>query len=133
MIEADVTVPRDVQRFEVFLYLSLLLDSLSAGFLSAIPDNATDDVRLFVNVVSAIVIVALVYLVWLAAQQRRNWARWTITGLFGLTALMSVGNLGDMELSLRAFTDMVSLGLTAVGLYYVFTPEANQWFATPGP
>lgn len=133
MIEADVTVPRDVQRFEIFLYLSLLLDALSAAFLSVVPDDATDDMRLFVNLVSALVIAALVYLVWLTARRRRNWARWTIAGLFGLTAILSVSNLSDMEFSLRALTDMLSLGFTAVGLYFAFTPEASRWFEAPGP
>lgn len=126
-----MTVPRDVLRFEAFLYSSLLIDALSAGFLSAIPDDATDDMRMFVNLLSAVVIGALVWLVWLAAQRRRNWARWTLAGLFVLTALVFVGTMDEIQLSLRAVADVVSLGLTAVGLYFGFTAEAGPWFEAP--
>lgn len=128
-----MTVPRDVLRFEAFLYSSLLIDALSAGFLSAIPDDATDDMRMFVNLLSALVIGALVWLVWLAARRRKNWARWTLAGLFGLTAILFAGTIGDMELTIRAIADVVSLGLTAVGLYFGFTAEAGPWFEAPNP
>ncbi|ETR75392.1 hypothetical protein X566_22005 [Afipia sp. P52-10] len=126
-----MTIPRDVLRFEAYLYASLLIDALSAGFLSAVPDDATDDARLFVNLLTVLVIAALVYLVWLAAQHRRNWARWTLAGLFGLTALLFVGSMGELELSFRMIADFVSLGLTAIGLYFAFTAEASRWFEAP--
>ncbi len=126
-----MTTPRDVLRFEAFLYSSLLIDALSAGFLSAVPDDATDDMRLFVNLLSALVIAALVWLVWLAAQRRKNWARWTLAGLFALTAILFAGTMGDMELSIRSIADVISLGLTAVGLYFGFTAEAGPWFEAP--
>jgi hypothetical protein len=126
-----VTIPRNVLRFEAFLYSSLLIDALSAGFLSAIPDDATDDMRMFVNLLSALVIAALVWLVWLAAQHRKNWARWTLAGLFALTAILFAGTIGDMELTIRSIADVISLGLTAAGLYFGFTAEAGPWFEAP--
>lgn len=128
-----MTIPRDVLRFEAFLYASLLIDALSAGFLSAIPSNATDDMRMFVNLLSALVIAALAWLIWLAAQRRKNWARWTLAGLFGLTAILFAGTIGDMELTIRSIADVISLGLTAVGLYFGFTAEAGPWFETSKP
>ena len=128
-----MTIPRDVLRFEAFLYSSLLIDALSAGFLSAIPDDATDDMRMFVNLLNALVIAALVWLVWLAAQRRRNWARWTLAGLFALTAILFAGTISDMDLTIRSIADVLSLGLTAVGLYFGFTAEAGPWFEAPKP
>lgn len=128
-----MTIPRDVLRFEAFLYASLLIDALSAGFLSAVPGDATGDVRMFVNLLSAVLIAALVWLVWLAAQRRKNWARWTLAGLFGLTAILFAGTIGEMELTIRSIADVISLGLTAVGLYFGFTAEAGPWFATSKP
>lgn len=128
-----MTIPRDVLRFEAFLYSSLLIDALSAGFLSAIPDDATDDMRMFVNLLNALVIAALVWLVWLAAQRRRNWARWTLAGLFALTAILFAGTISDMDLTIRSIADVISLGLTAVGLYFGFTAEAGPWFEAPKP
>lgn len=128
-----MTIPRDVLRFEAFLYSSLLIDALSAGFLSAVPGDAAGDVRMFVNLLSAVLIAALVGLVWLAGQRRKNWARWTLAGLFGLTAILFAGTMGEMELTVRTVADLISLALTAVGLYFGFTAEASPWFEASKP
>ncbi len=42
MIGPDVKVPKHVFYFEVLLYLSLLLDCLTAAFLDRMPDDVSE-------------------------------------------------------------------------------------------
>lgn len=128
-----MTVPKDVLRFEALLYLSLLLDSLSAAFFGVVPDDATGEMRLFASLVSAFFIAALVALVWLAARRRKNWARWTVFGLFVLTTVLYLQSFGEMTFGARTVIDMLSLVLSALGFYFGFTSDARQWFKPPNP
>lgn len=123
-----MTVPKDVLRFEVLLYLSLLLDALSAAFFGVVADDTTGPTQSFVSFLTALFIAALVLLVWLAARRKKNWARWTLFGFFVLTIVLYVGALGEMTFSVRTLIDLLSLALSAFGFYFSFSAEARQWF-----
>ena len=122
-----MTIPRNVLRFEVLLYLSLLIDSLSAAFLdrgSADVDPATAG---NINMVAVLLLIFFIAMVWLAARQRRNWARWVLVAALGLSVLSLFDSFDD-GLTLASFFDVLSTGLTAAGLYYSFTGDAKDWF-----
>ncbi len=122
-----MTVPRDVLRFEVLLYLSLLLDALSAALFGITADGSD---KPFVSFFTALIIAALVFLVWLAAQRQKNWARWTLFGFFALTLLLYIASLSAMTLGIKEFVDVISIILSAFGFYFSFTAEARRWFTS---
>jgi hypothetical protein len=122
-----MAVPRDVLRFEVLLYLSLLLDALSAALFGVTADGSD---KPFVSFFSALIIAGLVFLVWLAARRQKNWARWTVFGFFVLTLILYIGSINEMSFGFKEFVDVISVGLSAFGFYFSFTAEARRWFTS---
>jgi len=109
-----MTVPKNVLRFEVLLYTSLILDALSVAFQDRTPTaDMTDQMITVATVIAGGLILLLVYFVFLAAQRRKNWPRWVI---------------GDNGVELDSGIEIVSCILTAAGLYFSFTGDAQGWF-----
>jgi hypothetical protein len=125
-LEVAVTVPKDVLRFEALLYLSLILDCLTVAFLGA--SGETAETRASLSTVNAFLIMGFFTLVWLAAQRRKNWARWALFGFFVFTAILYIGTIGERPFGISTIVDWLSLALSALGFYYAFTAEAQQWF-----
>lgn len=65
MTGPDVKVPTNIFYFEVLLYLSLLIDVLSAAFLDRMPDDVTESTKLAVNFIAVMMTLGFVQLVWL--------------------------------------------------------------------
>jgi hypothetical protein len=122
-----MTVPRDVLWFEILLYLSLLLDALSAALFGVTADGSD---KPFVSFFSALIIAVLVFLVWFAARRQKNWARWTVFGFFVLTLLLYIASLNQMSFGFKEFVDEISIVLSAFGFYFSFTAEARRWFTS---
>lgn len=122
-----MTVPRDVLRFEILLYLSLLLDALSAALFGVTADGSD---KPFVSFLTALIIAGLVLLVWLAARRQKSWARWTLFGFFALTLLLYTASLNEMTFGMKEFVDVISIGLSVFGFYFSFTAEARRWFTS---
>ncbi len=125
-----MNVPKNVLWFEVLLYLSLTLDALSVAFQDRTQTTAdmTDSVILIANVIAACMILLLCYFVWLAAQRRKNWPRWALLASLVLSLISLVQNIGDSGLLLDSGIEIVSCALTAAGLYFSFTGDAQGWF-----
>ena len=123
-----MTVPNDVLRFEALLYLSLLLDALTAAFFGIAPDNATTPTSPAVNLSTALFIAVLVFLVWLAARRRKNWACWTVFALFVLSFLLYVASFSQMTFGVKTVIEILSIVFSALGFYFAFTPDARRWF-----
>jgi branched-subunit amino acid permease len=124
-----MTVPKNVLRFEVLLYLSLILDALSVAFQDRTPTaDMTDQMITVATVIAGGLILLLVYFVWLAAQRRKNWPRWVLAAalLFSIVSLWQV--IGDNGVELDSGIEIVSCVLTAIGLYFSFTGDAQGWF-----
>ena len=68
------------------------------------------------------------YFVWLAAQRRKNWPRWVLSAAFVLSMISLVQIVGDNGLELDSGIEIVSCVLTAAGLYFSFTGDAQGWF-----
>jgi hypothetical protein len=128
-----MTLPTDILRFEILLYLSLLLDALTAAFFGIAPANASGTVSPSVNLLSAVFIAALVYLVWLAARRRKSWACWTLLAFFVLSVVLFVASFGDMVFGLRTIVEIASIVLSAAGFYFAFTPDSRRWFSLSHP
>jgi hypothetical protein len=118
-----MTVPRDVLRFEALLYLSLLLDCLTAAFLGV--GEAT---RASISLLNLFLIAGFFALVWLAARRQKNWARWTLFGFFAFTVVVYIGSLSELTFGIGTIVDILSLASSALGFYFGFTSEAQQWF-----
>lgn len=131
MTGPDVKVPRNVFGFEVLLYLSLLIDSLSAAFIDRAPEGMTGQEALAVNFIAVAMILALVQLVWLAAHRRQNWARMILVAVLVLSVLSIVVSVGQIGLRFSTVVDVVSTALTAWGLWLSFTGDARDWFQAP--
>ena len=124
-----MTVPKNVLWFEVLLYLSLTLDALSVAFQDRTPsDDVTESTIAVATVIAACLILLLVYFVWLAAQRRKNWPRWVLVASLVLSVISLVQTIGDNGVELDSAIEIVSCALTAAGLYFSFTGDAQGWF-----
>jgi hypothetical protein len=124
-----MNVPRNVLLFEIMLYLSLMLDALSVAFQDRTPDaGVTSSTITIATAMTGLLILLLLYFVWLAARRRKNWPRWVLAAAL----LFSVGSLwqalGESGLGLDSGIEIVSCVLTAAGLYFSFTGDAQDWF-----
>ncbi len=89
-----MTVPKNVLWFEVLLYLSLTLDSVSVAFRDRTPnDNMTDQAIIVGTVMAGGMILLLLYFVYLAARHRMGWARWVLVS--GAVAVGDFPGAGD--------------------------------------
>jgi heme/copper-type cytochrome/quinol oxidase subunit 4 len=124
-----VAVPKNVLWFEVLLYLSLTLEALSVAFQDRTPSPEVSDAMIMVATLTAgCMILLLVYFVWLAAKRRKNWPRWVLAAALGLSLISLVQVVGDTGLELDSGIEIVSCALTAAGLYFSFTGDAQGWF-----
>jgi len=124
-----MNVPKNVQWFEVLLYLSLTLDALSVAFQDRTPGGEmTESMIMVATVMAGGMILLLVFLVWLAAQRRKNWPRWVLAAALGLSVISLVQVIGDSGVQLDSAIEVVSCALTAAGLYFSFTGDAVGWF-----
>ena len=129
MTEPAMTVPKNVLRFEVLLYASLILDALSVAFQDRTPTaDMTEQMITVATVIAGGLILLLVYFVWLAAQRRKNWPRWVLGAalIFSVVSLWQV--IGDNGVEFDSGIEIVSCILTAAGLYFSFPGDAQGWF-----
>jgi O-antigen ligase len=122
-------LPRNVLWFEVLLYLSLTLDAMSVAFQDRTPsDEMTDQMIMVATLLAGCMILLLMYFVWLAAQHRKNWPRWALVAALVLSVISLVQVIGDRGVELDSGIEVVSCILTAAGLYFSFTGDAQGWF-----
>ena len=124
-----MNVPKNVLWFEVLLYLSLGLDALSVAFQDRTPNaEMTESMITVATVMAAGLILLLVYFVWLAAKRRKNWPRWALAAALVLSVISLVQIIGESGVQLDSAIEIVSCALTAAGLYFSFTGDAQGWF-----
>ena len=131
MTGPDVKVLTNIFYFEVLLYLSLLIDVLSAAFLDRMPDDVTESTKLAVNFIAVMMTLGFVQLVWLTAHRRKSWARMILVVALMLSVASIVTTMGETGLQFSTFVDIVSTALTALGLSFSFTGDAKDWFRQP--
>jgi peptidoglycan/LPS O-acetylase OafA/YrhL len=122
-------LPRNVLLFEILLYLSLMLDALSVAFQDRTPGaDMTSSMIAVATAMAGGLILLLFYFVWLAARRRKNWPRWVLAAalLFSIASLWQV--IGENGLELDSGIEIVSCVLTAAGLYFSFSGDAQGWF-----
>ncbi|GEC16066.1 hypothetical protein [Nitrobacter winogradskyi] len=122
-----MTIPRNVLRFEVLLYLSLLIDTLSAAFIARPSDRVDRAAAASADTFVVMVFIFFLLLVWLAARQRKNWARWALVVALALSVLSLLGSLNG-GLTPAFAIDFFSTGLAGAGLYFSFSDDAEDWF-----
>jgi hypothetical protein len=124
-----MTVPKNVLWFEVLLYLSLALDALSVAFQDRTPTaEVSGSTIAAATVIAACLILLMVYFVWLAAQRRKNWPRWVLVASLVLSVISLTQTIGSSGVELDSAIEIVSCALTAAGLYFSFTGDAQGWF-----
>jgi protein-S-isoprenylcysteine O-methyltransferase Ste14 len=124
-----VTIPKNVLRFEVLLYISLMLDAVSVAFQDRTPSPDMPERALMVaTIITGGIILLLFHLVWLAGHQRKNWPRWVLAAalIFSVVSLWQI--IGENGVELDSGIEIVSCILTAAGLYFSFTGDAQGWF-----
>jgi hypothetical protein len=122
-------IPRNVLRFEVLLYSSLILDALSVAFQDRTPSaDMTESTIAVATVLAAGLILLLFYFVWLAARRRKNWPRWVLLATLVLSVISLFQIIDEGGLQLDSAIEVVSCALTAAGLYCSFTGDAQGWF-----
>ena len=124
-----MNVPKNVLWFEVLLYLSLMLDALSVAFQDRTPSGEmTDSMIMAATIIAGGMILLLLYFVHLAARHRKSWQRWVLAAALVLSMVSLVQVIGDNGLELDSGIVIVSCALTAAGLYFSFTGDAQGWF-----
>ena len=124
-----MTLPRNVFLFEVLLYASLMLDSLSVAVQDRTPTADVGDQTILVwTILDGGIILLFLYFVWLAAHHRKNWPRWVLTVALGISVMGLFAVIGDSGLTPDIAIEAVSCVLTAAGLFYSFTGDARGWF-----
>ena len=117
-------IPHNVVWFEILLYVSLMLDSVSV----ALADRPISSDLITPMALEAGLILLLVYFVHLAAQKRKNWPRWVLLALLVLSVLALLPDLAQRGIEISSAIEIVSCVLTAAGLYSSFTGDARGWF-----
>ena len=124
-----MNLPKNVFRFEVLLYASLMLDALSVAVQDRTPTaEVTERMIMTSTLLGGGMILLLLYFVRLAARQRKNWPRWVLVAALVLSVLSLFPLIGERGLELDSIIEIVSCALTAAGLYYSFTGDAQGWF-----
>jgi len=124
-----MNLPRNVFRFEILLYASLILDALSVAFADrTVTTGSSEQVIMAQSVISACLIVLMLYMVYHAARHRKNWPRWVLAAALVLSVISLTGIIGESGLALDSGIEIVSCGLTVAGLYCSFTGDAQGWF-----
>jgi uncharacterized BrkB/YihY/UPF0761 family membrane protein len=124
-----MNLPRNVLRFEILLYLSLMLDALSVAFQDrTLRTDATDSMIMAEAILSGAAILLLLYFVWLAARQRKNWPRWVLTAALALSVISLFQVIGEKGVELDSGIEIVSCVVTTIGLYFSYTGDAQGWF-----
>ena len=124
-----MNMPKNVLWFEVLLYLSLVLDALSAAFQDRTPGKElTESTIMVANVLAAGLILLFVCFVWLAARRRKNWPRWALVASLVLSVISLVQIVGETGVQFDSGIEIVSCALTAAGLFFSFTGDAVGWF-----
>ena len=124
-----MNVPKNVLWFQTLLYASLMLDALSVAFQDRTPSrDMTDSMIMAATMLAGGMILLLFYFVWLAARKRKNWPRWVLAAALVLSMISLVQVIGDNGLELDSGIEIVSCALTAAGLYFSFTGDAQGWF-----
>jgi peptidoglycan/LPS O-acetylase OafA/YrhL len=124
-----MNVPNHVLRFQVLLYMSLMLDALSIAFQDRTPTAEMTDSMIMASTVLAFgEILLLFYFVYLAARKRKNWPRWVLAAALVLSVISLVDVIGSNGLELDSGIEIVSCVLTALGLYFSVTGDAKGWF-----
>jgi uncharacterized BrkB/YihY/UPF0761 family membrane protein len=124
-----MTLPRNVLRFEILLYASLMLDALSVAFGDRTPrEDMTESMIMTESVLSGFVIILLLYFVWLAARRRKNWPRWVLAAALVLSVISLFQVIGGKGVELDSGIEIVSCALTAAGLYFSYIGDAQGWF-----
>ena len=124
-----MNLPKNVFRFEILLYASLILDALSLAFEDRTVTAANSEQAIMAqSVVSACLIILLLYLVYLAARHRKSWPRWVLAAALMLSVISLITAIGESGLAFDSGIEIVSCALTVAGLYYSFTGDAQGWF-----
>jgi hypothetical protein len=124
-----MNLPRNVLRFEILLYLSLMLDALSVAFQDrTLRTDATDSMIMAEAILSGAAILLLLYFVWLAARRRKNWPRWVLTAALALSVISLFQVIGEKGVELDSGIEIVSCVVTTIGLYFSYTGDAQGWF-----
>ena len=124
-----MNLPNNVLRFQVLLYMSLMLDAVSVAFEDRTPTaEMTDSMITAAAFVAFGEILLLFYFVYLAARHRKNWPRWVLAAARVLSVISLVDVIGSNGLELDSAIEIVSCVLTALGLYFSVTGDAKGWF-----
>jgi hypothetical protein len=124
-----MNLPKNVFRFEILLYASLILDALSVAFEDrTVSATNSEQAIMAQSVISICLILLMMYLVHYASRHRKNWPRWVLAAALVLSVISLITAIGESGLALDNGIETVSCVLTVVGLYYSFTGDAQGWF-----
>ncbi len=121
--------PANVFWYEVLLYVSLILDSISVAFQDRTAFNDQNDGAVFSDAaINGIWILLQLYLVWLSAHQRKGWPRWVLAANLLLAGTSLLQFVAENGLQVDSAIEIISFVLTVVAIVLSFTGDARAWF-----
>jgi hypothetical protein len=107
------------------------LDGQNRSYTQEELDNAITLFRT-VTVVFGLILIGLFVLFAYKMRAGRNWARITLTVLGGLSIVLTISGLGSTS-GIHLIASIAQLGTVLAAVWYMFRPDANQYFASRRP
>ena len=124
-----MNLPKNVFRFEILLYASLILDALSVAFDDRTATSGNSEQAIMAqSVFSACLIVADALPRLPCGTAPQELAALGADGGAGAVGDRADRIIGENGLALDSGIEIVSCVLTVAGLYFSFTGDAQGWF-----
>ncbi len=129
----DTPMPMEVTLFKRYMYLSVALGIVYSA-IALFTQKAQFSAQVSMSIFSIVTTLLLV----MFAARKKNWARQVLLILFvmglplffgSFTSLLYLKQLVNQPIFLLTMLSGLTHGvLSAVGLYYIFSGPANQWY-----
>lgn len=130
--------PESVRKFDMFFLASIAM-GLASGLLNfetqvaalsqAWADAGWQDQAQTFIVGSAVAGLAVNLLLWwLASRMKQGWVRWVLALFLAISILSSLPAFGSGMASI-SITGLIALLLRAIGIFFLFQPDAKEWYS----
>ena len=120
-------MPNHIKYFEWSWLASIVLGIIVSGLTYSELTDKLDPVS--VGIIQFLVLAFTITLVLLISRKKSNFAKLTLLFLYPVGLYFYIPQLSDLFLmGMAGVISSIQLILQSIGLYFLFTPEAKQWF-----
>ena len=120
-------MPNHIKYFEWSWLASIVLGIIVSGLTYSELTDKLDPVS--VGIIQFLVLAFTITLVLLISRKKSNFAKLTLLFLYPVGLYFYIPQLSDLFLmGMAGVISSIQLILQCIGIYFLFTPEAKQWF-----